>query len=445
MRALEDLLGSVNDPASREHLREATRAYEAAAFKAAIVSLWVAVAVDLVAKVRAIADQGEASAVKHIQELDAAIAGRDKQKLMAIERELLDKCRDDYEFIDARDHDTLTRLQEDRHICAHPAFVSPDVVFEPSAELVRAHFATAVDAVLRHGPTPGRKAIDRFTSEISGSAWPTKTEDLRDYLRERYFARGKDVLRRNLAQVIVKGSLDPPGADFRVWKRLRKSALVLDDIAPASLAEALDAVVGRVEKDTGLSDLRIVRFIGALGELSTAWDSVPETSVPRFVTLVESFDFEQLASWAVLSATTPVDAVEKAIDKRLQAASDDELQAVIAVRRAKKHLPLAMERFTGSRGWRPAERRMELMVLPLARFMTVDDLRLLRSTLQTNEQVREASSMPPLLEQLYDVTSDVSGAQAEWEDIVSDLAGKAPDGDPEHYYAYPQLRARVRA
>lgn len=210
MRALEDLLGSVNDLASREHLREATRAYQAGAFKAAIVSLWVTVAVDLVTKVRHLADQGETGAVKHIADLDNAIANRDRSKLMAIERELLDRCRDEYEFIDARDHDMLTRLQEDRHICAHPAFVSPEVVFEPTAELVRAHFATAVDAVLRHGPTAGRKAIARFTTEIAGNAWPSKTSELREYLRERYFARGKRVVRRNLAQVIVKGCLAPP-------------------------------------------------------------------------------------------------------------------------------------------------------------------------------------------------------------------------------------------
>lgn len=443
MRALEDLLGSVNDSASREHLREATRAYEAGAFKAAIVSLWVAVAVDLVAKVRAVADQGEAAAVKHVKELDAAIAGRDKQKLMAIERELLDKCRDEYEFIDARDHDTLTRLQEDRHICAHPAFVSPDVVFEPTAELVRAHFATAVDAVLRHGPTPGRKALGRFTTEISGSAWPRKTSDVRDYLRERYIARGKDVLRRNLAVVIVKGCLAPEGDSFVLWKRLRKAALVLDDIDPVSLAEALESVVGRAEKESGLRDLAMVRFIGALGELGPAWASVPQTSVPRFVTLVETFDFEQLASWAVLSATTPIAAVEQAIAKRLEDATDEELQQVIAVRGAKKHLPLAMERFVKSRGWRASEWRMEQLVLPLARFVSAEDLELLRRTLGTNEQVREASSMPPLLEQLYDATRQAPGAQAKWEDIVFDLKANAPDNDPEHYYAYPQLRGRV--
>ena len=444
MRALEDLLASVDHRESRELLREATRAYNAGAFRAAIVSLWVAVAVDLVAKVRAVADQGEPAALKHIAELDTAIANRDRQKLMLIERELLDKCRDDYEFIDARDHDTLTRLLEDRHICAHPAFVAPDVVFEPTAELVRAHIATAVDAVLRHGPTPGRKAIDRFTSEIAGNAWPSKITDLREYLRERYFIRGKDVLRRNLSQVIVKGCLAPPQDDFQTWQRLRMSALALDQIEPALLAEALATAVCRVEKGTGLSDLRIIRFIGALGELVPAWDAVPTTSTPRFVELIRTMEFDVLASWAVLSATTPVVEVEGAIHERLRAASDEEFAKVISVGGAAKHLPLAMDRFAESRGWRAAESRLERLVMPLAKFVGVHELGRLREILEMNEQVREASSMPPLLQQFYDATAGAPGAQVEWEKIVALLEASAPNGDTDHYYAYPQLRAKVR-
>jgi hypothetical protein len=301
-----------------------------------------------------------------------------------------------------------------------------------------------VDAVLRHGPTPGRKAIDRFTTEIAGNAWPTKTADVRDYLRERYFARGKDVLRRNLAQVIVKGCLAPPDDDFELWKRLRKSALALDEIEPALLAEALETAVGRAERDSGLPDLRIVRFIGALGELDPAWNAVPPTSVPRFVALVRTTDLKVLTRWAVLSAITPVADVEQAIGERLQASSDEELVKIIAIRGSAKHLPLAIERFERSGGWRTAEHRMEHMVLPLAKFVGVDDLKRLRQILAANNQVREASSMPPLLEQLYDATCDGPGAQAEWEQIVLDREANAPDGDIDHYYAYPQLRAKVR-
>lgn len=438
------MLASVENRESRELLREATRAYNGGAFKAAIVSLWVAVAVDLISKVRAVADQGEQEAVKYIAMLDAAIENRDRQKLMAMERELLNKCRDDYEFIDARDHDTLTRLLEDRHICAHPAFVSPEKVFEPTAELVRSHIATAVDAVLQHGPAPGRKAINRFTTEIAGNAWPSKPEELREYLQERYFARGKNVLRRNLAQVIVKGCLAPPDDRVGIWKRHRESALALDQIQPALLAEALAIQVGRVEKESGLDDMRIVRFIGALGDLVPAWEAVPATSVPRFLTLIRNIEFEVLAAWAVLSATTPRPDVEEVIEERLQAASDEEFARVISVRPARKHLSQAIERLQESHAWRVAEFRMEHTVLPLAKFVGAPELALLRTTLEVNGQVREASSMPPLLEQVYDATKYAPGAHAEWETIVSLLEAKAPHSDVDHYYSYPQLRTKVR-
>jgi len=302
-----------------------------------------------------------------------------------------------------------------------------------------------VDAVLRHGPTPGRKAIDRFTTEIVGNAWPNKAADLREYLRERYFARGKDVLRRNLAQVIVKGCLAPFDDDFTVWKRLRKSAWALDEIEPALLADTLRSIVRRAEEGSGLDDTRIIRFIGALGELQPAWDAVPQTSVPRFATLVRTANFEVLAKWVALSATTPIPEVEEAIKKRLRVATVNELAHVINVRPARKHLPLAMERFEDSSAWRAAEYRMVNLVLPLAKYNGDAELHHLRRILAENSQVREASSMPPLLEQLYDSTRTAPGMEVEWVGIVEDLEATAPDDDPDGWYAYPQLRAKVRA
>lgn len=126
------------------------------------------------------------------------------------------------------------------------------------------------------------------------------------------------------------------------------------------------------------------------------------------------------------------------------AASDQELQQAISARRSLKHLDLAMERFVDSQGWRSAESRMRNMVLPLAPYIGRAELARLRTALETNSQIREASSMPPLLEQFYETTKDRPGMQAEWEVIVSILESKAPNGDSEHYFAYPRLRAMVR-
>ena len=81
-------------------------------------------------------------------------------------------------------------------------------VFEPPPELVRAHIATAVDAVLSKGPTPGRRAIERFKEEIKRDSFPRSQDDLARYLRARYFEPGKSSLRRGLAALIVKNCLD---------------------------------------------------------------------------------------------------------------------------------------------------------------------------------------------------------------------------------------------
>ena len=87
MHALEDLYNEVRDPATKPRVREAIDAYNAGAFRSAIISTWVAVSLDLVAKIRELADQSDGAAVAWRDALDAAITVGDKQKLQKIEAE----------------------------------------------------------------------------------------------------------------------------------------------------------------------------------------------------------------------------------------------------------------------------------------------------------------------------------------------------------------------
>jgi hypothetical protein len=126
MRALEDLTNEVRDTRSRDRLAEAVRAYQSGALRPAIIATWVAVALDLVNKIRELADLGEPAAMAYVKELDGAIAAQSPKALARLERELLDRCRDEFEFIEHREHIELTRLLDDRHVCAHPGFVRPE-------------------------------------------------------------------------------------------------------------------------------------------------------------------------------------------------------------------------------------------------------------------------------------------------------------------------------
>jgi hypothetical protein len=445
VRALEDLLNDVRDIASREHLSEAVRAYQAGAFRSSIISTWVAVALDLVAKVRELADMGEPGAIAYVLDLDRAIATDDARKLMELERALLDKARNDFELIAPREHVELKRLLDDRHVCAHPAFVNPDVVFAPTPELCRGHLAVAVDAVLKHGPTPGRKALDRFITEVQSSSWPSGRREMEEYLRARYVEHGKETLRRNLAVVVIKWCLDPPDGSNVVARRLSEVAHALEIIAPALLDTALTDVLTRREETAGLSDTQLLRMVGALGDLDATWRALPASSHPRVVAAVTNASNRELVDGAVFTSCPGNTAVSSALDHRLAHLERSELAEVVGsspepilVRHSLRHLKDA-----GS--WRGGEECMRVLVLPLACHFGLEDLCAVHEVLRENDQVRLASGMPQMIEDLFAETVHIPRALDAWQRISDWLLTQGRDGDPSDWYAYPELGRQVAA
>ena len=61
------------------------------------------VALDLVSKLREIADDGDPAAALEIANIDAAIVSGDLGELQKFENGLLDLCRDKFELINGRD------------------------------------------------------------------------------------------------------------------------------------------------------------------------------------------------------------------------------------------------------------------------------------------------------------------------------------------------------
>lgn len=102
MRDLEVLLASVRSSDSRQQLGEAVRAYQAGAYRAAIISTWVAVSLDLVGKLRELADDGDGAARTKIEELDRAISTQDVKVLQRFESELLDVSHETFEMLSGR-------------------------------------------------------------------------------------------------------------------------------------------------------------------------------------------------------------------------------------------------------------------------------------------------------------------------------------------------------
>ncbi|MCI5143182.1 MAG: hypothetical protein D3909_15935, partial [Candidatus Electrothrix sp. ATG1] len=173
---LDELLFQVRDKNSRLYLSEAITAYKGGAFRAAIVSVWIAVAYDIISKIRELADLGDNNAIQKVAELDKNISNKNIPKLQEIENNLLQNAFNDFEFINDHEHTSLKRLKEDRNLCAHPAFFDHDTLYQPAPESVRLYIVHAATCLLRHPPTQGKNALDKIQEEMERPSFPREKE-----------------------------------------------------------------------------------------------------------------------------------------------------------------------------------------------------------------------------------------------------------------------------
>ena len=141
---LDELVLMVRDHNSRSYIGEAINTYRSRAYRSALLATWIAVAYDIISKIRALAVQSDPAAGAFVTALDNWIEQNERgdpnavQKLQAIENELLATAFRDFEFFSAQERTDLERLKSDRNLCAHPAFTKEAALFQPTAELVRA-------------------------------------------------------------------------------------------------------------------------------------------------------------------------------------------------------------------------------------------------------------------------------------------------------------------
>lgn len=165
---LERIQHDVVDVRSRGLVAEVVRCYEGGAYRAALVSLWVAVVADLTAKIRYLAESGDGEAGNVIADLDEALANQRVNQVQQYERDLLKTAEQQLQILLPRERVELERLNEDRHLCAHPGFLDEADLFVPDAEVVRAHLVAANRSVFSQRPLAGKRLLATLEIEMGG-------------------------------------------------------------------------------------------------------------------------------------------------------------------------------------------------------------------------------------------------------------------------------------
>lgn len=194
---------------SKTYISEAILCYRSGAYRATIVSVWIAVIFDLVDKIRELAVAGESKAVPIWQRYEGYIAqinGGNPQGIKAaleFERDLIQLCKDELELFGQQQMIDLQRLREDRHRCAHPSFQQIGEPYKPSAEQARLHLTNAVSHVLAQPPMQGKAQLARLLALISSNYFPQEHTQAVTQLRASALGRASDALINGFVDMAV--------------------------------------------------------------------------------------------------------------------------------------------------------------------------------------------------------------------------------------------------
>jgi hypothetical protein len=101
--------------------------------------------------------------------LETWIQTQNIKNIQIFENGLIELAAGKFEMLLPHETTDLMRLRCDRHLCAHPAFVSDDALFSPTPELARAHITHAILHLLSRPPVQGKQLISRYDRDLQGA------------------------------------------------------------------------------------------------------------------------------------------------------------------------------------------------------------------------------------------------------------------------------------
>ncbi|MFA5774364.1 MAG: hypothetical protein WC864_03190 [Ilumatobacteraceae bacterium] len=318
---LDELILKCRDERAIVTISEAVKCYKAGAYRSAIVSTWVAVAFDIIEKLRQLALSGDKGAEQLISEFETIRRQHDIVQALVFEKKLLSLARDNFELISPLEYIDLERLQDDRNRCAHPSMNSDTDIFDPPAELARLHIRSAVDHLLCQEPAQGKYALDRLLVDVRSAYFPTLSTEAINSLSNSPLKHARKSLARNFLIVLIKDRLHGE-LDFRVRKRLDGACLavkhlhfeVWQDVIVNKLSDLFRALSGDEELSSAVAFVRLDPLL---------WDALDSDVQNKLKLFVEDLPSEMVSDLELIFSFDPL---SNAASTRCHKLKLDELQ-----------------------------------------------------------------------------------------------------------------------
>lgn len=448
---LEPLIAQVWSPDVRPLAEEAWRCYNGGAIRSCIAATWSAVGADIIGKLVRLADEGDAQAqqfrtrVETARELGLTPAG--VTAMQKIEGALVGEAVK-FELIDTIDGRELTRIREDRHLCAHPSLRAAGEAYTPRAEVGRAHLAVALTTLLVHPPTQGKKLIEEFKNYICDPMWAPSAL----HVQATFHDRTRVATRNSIIKLAAKSAMLEPSADGVISpsEHADRMATALQALAERARDTVRDAVGHCQEQLKTLDAATQLRVLVRMADQDYFWSAVDQPladlfqaqlSRPITVAPWEPLPPDLAAGLAVVASRQARDRLS-ILATRFDQLDDHHRRNVMAATRAAEYfVPAVVAALQTAGSWRTGEAVGRLLVQH-AEFLTVETLHEGLCSWHDNNQCRQAAEMPGLAVQLFHATAHLGDARF---GPFGDFAAKceATEGRAE-YYSYPELHETLR-
>lgn len=361
---------------SKSYIAEANQCYRAGAYRAAIVSTWVAVVFDLIDKIRDLSVSGDANATALESQLTTYIgqinSGNQQgtSKALEFERNILATCRDKLQFFDQQQFVDLERLREDRHRCAHPSFQQVGVPYSPSAEQARLHIRNAVVHVLSQPPVQGRAALAGIKRSIASQYFPASLSKAVAELRKAGLVNPTDALVRSVLDALVFGFLTSDD-DLYEQEQAVTALNALYEMFPGLVEERLGHQLSKAIINVGDdSFLRVSYFVASV---TRAWDLIDQPSKDRIERFVEIGAYDDLSP--VVGALADIDDLRPALQTRIHGFNLNELSEIVEFPQVHEACKgRALELLAESDTWGRTNAVISRVILPLLEALTAEDV-----------------------------------------------------------------------
>ncbi|MBK9617598.1 MAG: hypothetical protein IPO31_00260 [Candidatus Obscuribacter sp.] len=388
---LDELVATCYDERIRHIVREAVDCYKFGAYRACIVTTWIAVVYDFLYKISDLSEKGQVDARKLVLEFGDAQATSNYRKLLEFEQNILRLSMEQFEFITAMEYSELLRLFEDRHKCAHPSMNTVDEPYQATSEQARYHLRNAYSFFFRHAPTQGRGAIEKIERELLSNTFPFEKGEAKNRLLSGPLGLGvKESVCRSVILMVLTSVLHEELGGNVLKQRLsaiEALAELCPDIFESTLRQRLNDKVEKLDDTTRIKIMLLVRRCPAV------WECLHENEKDKLKRSLSCLDASENPG-PLIAALSNLELRKIGTQKLLPVDALVLNSYVIAIDRPELK-DLVLQKFEVSEGFSVAASNMEYLILPIADRLTLEQYRRVLQSFVSNSQINGANYFMP--------------------------------------------------